>query len=365
MFCVMTFHAVVWWYSSPYASVPMSYTRSPSLVLIAVIGGFTGWLLWLAKHWAPMHLDSECRASSSAPPPDVNVLLQCVGASTVLDQRAFIALRLVAAAACVGTWLELIMGAPMRFSAQYVPPSRLAPVDVQFRYVGKISTFTTITWTLLTAFIVGATASSVALAAGIEPSDSPAMRCILTALWIAYEISLPTAILITCIVSFVLVPLVAREGLPASNLYSWRAQMMHNANALIVANELLFNRLPVVATHITAPMLWGACYVVFAWVHLRRSGVIYYPFLDPTLRPATSVPIHMALMAGCGALHLAACAIDTTMRSATPGSIALQAACTYAFVAVISVVDLERASIVQRERALLLKAEAAAGGGPR
>ena len=342
----------------------MSFTRSPSLVLVAVIGAFSGWLLWLTMRWGPaMNLDVECRTSPVAPPPSSNALLHCVGESDVLPLTAFIALRLIAAAACVGTWLALVLGAPMRFNAQYAPPSRLAPVAVHFHYMGKLSTFTTLTWTLLSCFTVGAAASSAALAAGFEPHDSPAMRGALTVLWIAYEISLPTAILITSIVSFVLVPLVARAGLDGSNLYSWRAQMMHNANALIVANELLFNRLPIVATHITAPMLWGVCYVVFSWLHLRRTGVVYYPFLDPTLSAATAVPTHVALMVGCGALHLAACAMDATMRNATLSTVALQCLCAYAFVAAISAVDLERASVVRRERALVLKAEEAAGAG--
>ena len=103
---------------------------------------------------------------------------------------------------------------------------------------------------------------------------------------------------------------------------------MHNANLAFIALELLFNRLPFVGAHFafvvsafvfahrthfshmshpTFPIshllflyqkvLWGVYYAFFSWYWLRRTGVCYYPFADPTLPPHISCSLYMGVLA--------------------------------------------------------------------
>ena len=61
--------------------------------------------------------------------------------------------------------------------------------------------------------------------------------------------------------------------------------------------EVLFNRLPIVLSHGLFAPLFGINYVLISWWWLHRTGIVYYPFLDPTLPPAQAIVAHTALFA--------------------------------------------------------------------
>jgi len=86
-------------------------------------------------------------------------------------------------------------------------------------------------------------------------------------------------------------------------MLNWRPVLMHNANVALMVADLLLGRLPVCANHLPLPLMWGAAYVLFAWVWHARTGVYYYPFLDHTLPWYKAVPMHVALLAGLSAFH--------------------------------------------------------------
>ncbi len=58
-----------------------------------------------------------------------------------------------------------------------------------------------------------------------------------------------------------------------------RPQLMHNANLAFAASELLFNNLPVLPLHFIFGALFGVQYVLLSWWWVRRTGIVYYPFL--------------------------------------------------------------------------------------
>ena len=109
--------------------------------------------------------------------------------------------------------------------------------------------------------------------------------------------SATTAILVTSVVTFVLIPARIKRGdrQGLARMLGWRPQCMHNLNLIFVVSEMLFASLPVVASHFVFPALFGIQYVLISWWWLQRTGVAYYPFLDPTLPPAKAVGIHAVL----------------------------------------------------------------------
>merc|ERR1712228_396609 len=71
---------------------------------------------------------------------------------------------------------------------------------------------------------------------------------------------------------------------------------MHNANLVFMVNELLFGSIPARDEHFWIVVLWGLHYVLVSWFWLCRSGLVYYPFLDPTLSWPRAVGLHLALL---------------------------------------------------------------------
>ena len=65
----------------------------------------------------------------------------------------------------------------------------------------------------------------------------------------------------------------------ARRMLGVRPQLMHNANLAFAASELLFNNLPVLPLHFIFGALFGVQYVLLSWWWVRRTGIVYYPFL--------------------------------------------------------------------------------------
>ena len=70
------------------------------------------------------------------------------------------------------------------------------------------------------------------------------------------------------------------------------------------------NRMPLLVRHVVFASLFGLQYVALSWWWLRRTGIVYYPFLDPTLPPARSIPMHAALLLVLAAAFALGAAVD-------------------------------------------------------
>lgn len=98
--------------------------------------------------------------------------------------------------------------------------------------------------------------------------------------WILFEISFPVAYLVSAVVTFVLIPFVKKEGLPAKTFFLPMALLMHNANIVFMAWEFMLNELSFSYYHFIFMLFYGISYVIFSWIWYVYRGVFYYFFLD-------------------------------------------------------------------------------------
>lgn len=135
----------------------------------------------------------------------------------------------------------------------------------------------------------GAPAESLARAVFVAPP-----QWLLNATWVLFEIGFPMSFVVSSMVSFVLIPFAKKAGLPTDNFYILVPLLMHNANILFMAIELVVNRVPFAIWHFPFILLYGTSYAVFSWVWNHYHGYYFYFFLDYT-RPG-AILWYVALM---------------------------------------------------------------------
>lgn len=111
-----------------------------------------------------------------------------------------------------------------------------------------------------------------------------------------WAIIFPSSFLVNVVISFVVIPALKANGEydGVATLLSWRIQCMHNGfvlatalEAAIVSPRMQFNDLPVL-------LLYGSCYIVFAWLLFRRVLIYHYFFLDPRFEYAPQCLVGLA-----------------------------------------------------------------------
>lgn len=265
---------------------------TPPLVLLAVsVCALTLALLCtLDMHW-PLVTRATIAASGEA---------HVVPPSLLLAIRSLFALAIFATLfARICTRHRELLVPPLH------PRSELQPCEFRMGGPAALSTFTVQSWTLQGVYFAGAALCSAAeyggvSSEGVSPegeTNAAAWHIFARVLWICYELSFSNALLVTSAVTFYLIPAVLKSGQVPQMFFGWSQQLMHNANLAFIALELLFNRLPFVGAHFAFVVLWGVYYAFFSWYWLRRTGVCYYPFADPTLPPHISCSLYMGVLA--------------------------------------------------------------------
>ena len=173
--------------------------------------------------------------------------------------------------------------------------SQYPPTSARFGGWMVFTTFTVQCWTLQLFYFAGATACSLLHTSGYQATGWLA-NTIPTFLWIALEVSFAVAMLTTAVVTFVLIPKTIKEGKPPDNFFGYPQQCMHNLNVVTVATELLIGSLPISVAHLPYVCLWGLNYLFFSWIWLYYTGLAYYHFLDPTINPSKSIPVHLLVL---------------------------------------------------------------------
>ena len=222
--------------------------------------------------------------------------------SPYLPTRALLLMRACFALA-VGTSLRSSLWdpQPVRFNLITYAGTRLAPRSANFQGLERLTTYTVQCWALqLLYFTLAAAASALHLAGGgaVVAGGISLPSALCRAVHILYQLVVQTSLLVTCVVTFVLLPTRLRRGdvVGARRMLGLRPQLMHNANLAFAASELLYNNLPVLPTHFVFGALFGVQYVLLSWWWVRRTGIVYYPFLDPTLPDKQAVAFHVALL---------------------------------------------------------------------
>jgi len=213
---------------------------------------------------------------------------------------AFALLRSLFAAVGLATLYRVTSGAGLSLLTIYDSDSQIkGPIQVGISGVQRLATFTVQTWTMQTAYHT--VTALLTICAAFAPHTLPVVPwpCVAT-LWVMYQVTTASSLLVTVIVTFVLVPGSIKKGRSTEPMFQWPAQVMHNCNLLFMLTELLFNRLGFIPAHFAFAVLYGLWYVYFSWWFLRYAGVVFYPFLDPSKPWPVSVGIHVCLLSAFG-----------------------------------------------------------------
>ena len=159
--------------------------------------------------------------------------------------------------------------------------------SIHLKHLDRFTMFTVWCWCVLTLYFFCALCCS--LFAYLAPHlISMLPPLLLSSTWILFEIAFATSFLVTVVSNFVLIPGGKAKGLNVDNFFKPVPLLMHNANALFMATELLLNKIPITLRHIPYIVLFGVAYILFAWVLHEKKGVFYYFFLDYT-RPLAAL----------------------------------------------------------------------------
>jgi hypothetical protein len=99
---------------------------------------------------------------------------------------------------------------------------------------------------------------------------------------ILFEISFPVAFMVSTVVTFVLIPHAKRAKLPLDSFFVLIPLLMHNANIVFMAMEIIINKIPFAIWHFPFVVLYGASYAVFSWFWKHYKGYYFYYFMDYT-----------------------------------------------------------------------------------
>jgi hypothetical protein len=171
-------------------------------------------------------------------------------------------------------------------------PAEERSIEVHLAGPDRFATFTIWSWTLLGIYLTLASLYSLTSSnpqSFVQQSDTLAY---ITS--ILFEISMPMAFLVSYIVTYVIIPSMAKSGLNLNPLYSTTALLSHNANIIFVAIEMILNRVAVNELHFPFIIFYACAYVAFAWVWYRYRGFFFYFFLD--YNHPLAVPFHIGLL---------------------------------------------------------------------
>eukprot|EP00039_Didymoeca_costata_P001361 m.51855 g.51855 ORF g.51855 m.51855 type:complete len:320 (-) comp10758_c0_seq1:58-1017(-) len=276
----------------------------PRFGLVVFMAVLVAGAIWKLNH-TPLHTKNVTLETVGTPNPDSPLSVSQLAAIRVLF--AFVALTTAVSA------LTDFEG--MVITTAYMEGSALKkPVKFHMRGLHKLSTFTMHCWFVITLYFLGVSLCSLAVATGQTQKLEDALgkstsHYFSVVLWLFFEISSTFAWLVTTVVTFVLVPFSISKGDDGAVFQRWRGQVMHNANVVFMSTELLCSQFTMDWNHFPVGVLFASYYALLAWVWLATMGVVWYPFLDPTLPVWKSIPIYLTVLVVCLFFFMFAAAI--------------------------------------------------------
>ena len=138
-------------------------------------------------------------------------------------------------------------------------------------------------------FTIAAASSWVLVLGGEVPGWA------LTSAPLAFATACGTALLVTVVVTFYLIPSNTAKGYDVSKYFEWHEVLMHNGNVIILGLELVLGDIDITLGMVAFPVLFGIVYIGFANAYAMFGGGIYlYDFLDPRLKGG--LIIHLVLL---------------------------------------------------------------------
>lgn len=115
---------------------------------------------------------------------------------------------------------------------------------------------------------------------------------------ILFEISFPVSFMVSSLVTFVLIPYAKKAKMPIDNFFVIVPLLMHNANIVFMAIELIVNKIPFALWHFPIVVMYGLLYAMFSWTWNYHKGYYFYYFMDYTRRGAIYWYIGLIVIAG-------------------------------------------------------------------
>ena len=124
-----------------------------------------------------------------------------------------------------------------------------------------------------------------------------------------FAIACGTALLVTVVVTYYLIPNNQEKGFDVAKYFLWYEIVMHNLNVILLGADLVFGGVDITLGMVTFPILFGIAYVFFAYIYALYGGGIYlYDFLDPRVSRAPF--IHIGLFAMIALFYSVALVLD-------------------------------------------------------
>mmetsp|Transcript_38512 Transcript_38512/g.78555 ORF Transcript_38512/g.78555 Transcript_38512/m.78555 type:complete len:325 (-) Transcript_38512:470-1444(-) len=215
----------------------------------------------------------------------------------------------IAFAAAIFTLSAVRIGNPDGYQIvipKYHPGSKLRPPasgKIPLRGIWTHATFTYWSWLILGFHFL--LSGVIALAASRDAAEDLIGPLTLRLALLTYEISAPTAFLVSSVVKYALWPNALRMGgTKAAGVFATKyALMVHNANvAFVLAEACLLGGIPVEISHIAVAPVVGIAYVLFSWIMSGRwspgdGPQFVYFFFDTTREGWYASAVQIVLLA--------------------------------------------------------------------
>ena len=124
-----------------------------------------------------------------------------------------------------------------------------------------------------------------------------------------FAIACGTALLVTVVVTYYLIPNNQKKGFDVAKYFLWYEIVMHNLNVIILGVDLVLGGIDITLGMVAFPLIFGIAYVFFSYLYAVYGGGIYlYDFLDPRLSRAPY--IHIGLFAMISFFYAVALVLD-------------------------------------------------------
>tara|TARA_B100000029_G_scaffold188724_1_gene186411 strand:+ start:314 stop:1168 length:855 start_codon:yes stop_codon:yes gene_type:complete len=112
-----------------------------------------------------------------------------------------------------------------------------------------------------------------------------------------FAIACGTALLVTVVVTYYLIPNNQKKGFDVAKYFLWYEIVMHNLNVILLGVDLVLGGIDINLSMVAFPVMFGIVYVYFAYIYAVYGGGIYlYDFLDPRIRLAPFIHIGLFVM---------------------------------------------------------------------
>ncbi len=134
---------------------------------------------------------------------------------------------------------------------------------------------------------------------------------------ILFSTSYSCAILVTCVISFHIIPKSLVSGHGVDRLFTWYEIVMHNVNVALLGFSLLVNGMEVEWSFIAFPAVFGIFYVAWAAIYANFiAGVYIYDFMDYRYNGAPLIYLGLLSLQVC--FFLVVIALDRVVGWSAP-----------------------------------------------